>query len=232
MGASDLFLGQTIPSYRCPWGSRGWGAHCNRHLSVVAWSVLSKTTRRSTNCFGRSAHNCADRRVPLSAQTQSEFKFHHSENGTCMYMPYSHTNSIIGAEQLHRKCGYSDWSTPLGLQHWITWRLLPDETQQLYCQSSTTTQLQVQLFTLTNGRHTGVFRISRMFPITERWTTLSHLSTLPQVCTHRMWRATGVGWRRSLKECEVAMLINSPAIWTSLCGGRDMAKLLVTLWRT
>ena len=29
------------------------------------------------------------------------------------------------------------------------------------------TQLQAQLFTLTNGRHTGVFRISRMFPITE-----------------------------------------------------------------
>ena len=82
-------------------------------------------------------------------------------------MPYSHTNSIIGAEQLLKKCGYSDWSTPLRLQHRVTWRLLPDETQQPYCQSSTPTQLQAQLFTLTNGRHTGVFRISQMFPITE-----------------------------------------------------------------
>ena len=80
---------------------------------------------------------------------------------------HSHTNSIIGAEQLLKKYGCLDWSTLLSLQHWVTWRLLPDETQQPYCRSSTPTQLQAQLFTLMNGQHTGMFRISLMFPVTE-----------------------------------------------------------------
>ena len=81
------------------------------------------------------------------------------------YALYFHTTtcSIIGAEQLLQKYECLDWLKLLSLQHWATWRLLPDETQQPYCQSSTTTQLQVQLFTLMNGWHTGVFRTSNVF---------------------------------------------------------------------
>ena len=72
-----------------------------------------------------------------------------SENG--IHILYSHTNSITGAEQLLRMCGYLGWLIPPSLLHWATWKLFPDGTQRHCYLSSMPTQHQERLSIQMNG---------------------------------------------------------------------------------
>ena len=85
-----------------------------------------------------------------------------SENGI-----YYHTNSITGAEQLLRKCGYLGWLIPPSLLHWATWKFFPDRAQRhCYLTSMPTAQ--------------GTIVQS------DEWAAYRRVQNLPNVASHWM----------------------------------------------